>query len=307
VRPGVPLQVAAVDAAGGLVGERIVPPLERGEQRVVELLVERDLRALAGRVVTIADAPVAGASVAPKAAGAGAATIGPELHGETVRTDADGRFRLDDLAVDEVELVAAAPGFAVRRVRRRVTDAPLEIVLEPGREVRVVVTDAAGAPVRDARVQPDKEGDTWWNGRAEEREPGEYVAAGAPSGTVAFEVVAAGRRIPGAIEPGEDVAHVRLDPAQPCTFELGGTVELLEGLSRAYVQIASRDGVDVGWFTVTVEEDEREARLPRLFPGRYEATVRGNGFRGTQDLSDPVPFEIAGTAPARVRIELRAE
>jgi hypothetical protein len=245
--------------------------------------------------------------VAPKAAGAGAATIGPELHGETVRTDADGRFRLDDLAVDEVELVAAAPGFAVRRVRRRVTDAPLEIVLEPGREVRVVVTDAAGAPVRDARVQPDKEGDTWWNGRAEEREPGEYVAAGAPSGTVAFEVVAAGRRIPGAIEPGEDVAHVRLDPAQPCTFELGGTVELLEGLSRAYVQIASRDGVDVGWFTVTVEEDEREARLPRLFPGRYEATVRGNGFRGTQDLSDPVPFEIAGTAPARVRIELRAE
>lgn len=269
-------------------------PLARGERRIVAI-VPRDLGRLAGRVVTASGDPVVRASVGIESA---------DSVSEAECTDRDGRFRLEDVAADEVALVVQAQGFPAARVpRQRVGDTDVEVVLASGREVRIVVVGARGEPVSGASVAPRRTRDAWWNGPVADRGPGEFVVADAPFGAVAFDVIFGGRRIPGEVPADADSARVELPPVQECTFELVGAVDVLDDASSARVDVRGLDAAVPSGLSQRIPMGARAVSFPSVFPGRYEAVVRTSDSGTT--LSEPVVFEVSPDASATVRIELR--
>ncbi len=106
---------------------------------------------LDGRVVDLDSTPIAGAKVRWSSHGAG----GDSLNSGETTADAAGLFRIPGLAsTARLELTATHPGyqagkFAAVPVERT---APLELVLEPGAELRGLVIDVAQRAVLGARV-----------------------------------------------------------------------------------------------------------------------------------------------------------
>lgn len=130
------------------------------------LLLERSLP-LAGRVLDPAGRPVAGARVGALGEAAGflgldIRTLVDGLYRDTPWLDegvsgADGTFRLESLGAGTYTLVARARGFAPGRsdgvlLHPAGTARPVDISLQPSHPLRVVVVDAAEAPVAGASV-----------------------------------------------------------------------------------------------------------------------------------------------------------
>jgi hypothetical protein len=296
LRPGLALQVAASDAFGNRVAERSVAPLAAGERRVVGLVVGRELGVLWGQVVDSAGAPVPRASVM-------LGRVGDEsYHGGSA--DDAGRFRVENLAADRVMVVVAGDGHPVRKFPAlRVDGSPVELVLEPGREVRITVVDEKGEAVPDLRIVPSRDGDTWWKSNPTEEAPGEYVVGDAPAGAIDFTIQVGGRNLPGRIETGAEATRVVVGLLQACTIALAEPFAPAPGrIGYAHlVRIGEKVG---GELSARLAVGATELRFDRVFPGRYEAYVEDQGPGPRRRFCDPVELEVTADAPARVVLVL---
>jgi hypothetical protein len=298
VRAGIELEVAAADTVDHRVDARVVPPLAPGERRVVELAAGVAVGSLRGRIVGPGGERVPDASLVfddGRVAEGGRVIFGASV-------DADGRFATRALAVARATVVAVAAGFPAKRFRGLVVGGPeVELVLDAGRAIRVVVVDGDGDPVPELALDPSKLRDAWWTSAATEERPGEYVVADAPPGELVFDVLAGGRRIPARIAADRDATRVELPAGQACVVALTGARELPAGERAEAVLVPLGDAAG-RTLTAVLETDAREARFQRVQPGRYEAFVRRGG---EERLSDAVAFDVLPDAPARVEVALR--
>lgn len=133
----------------GLVGRLAGVPVEIRRNEITRDVELRLTRALAITGVVRADGqPVADARVVAYSAATPDRPAGRDLG------DADGRFALETLPAGEYELVASASGFAESAPLKVVLDADpvgnLELVLEPGCELTLLVRGRDGSPLPGA-------------------------------------------------------------------------------------------------------------------------------------------------------------
>jgi len=296
LRPGLPLRVAASDAYDNLVGEREVAPLLPGERRTIELVLDRELRAFAGRVVDASGTPLPGAVVMV------GSVDGDSHSGRGV--DAEGRFRYDAIAADRVQVIVEKPGLPARRWREVVLDGtPVELALGPARELRVHVVGTAGEPVRNLRITPSKEADEWWTGEPEEESPGVYLVRSAPLGAVDFAVSVGGRTFRGRVDTDESSTRVVVGALQGCTIAVEVPADLPPG-DRVFVTLARVDGEPGDALSRRLDPGVRELEFDVL-PGRFVATAQAQGVNsGARPLAEPLEFVVVPGEPARVALEL---
>jgi protocatechuate 3,4-dioxygenase beta subunit len=191
----------------------------------VQLPRERRVR---GRVRTDAGAPVPGVRVVAMPADgsrpAPFSVLDGHPHAEVV-SGADGTFELGDLGPSPYLLwCGEVEGFATAEpaLSRAGPAQPLELVLERGTDITLVVVDGAGAPVPDARVW------LWWRTSSgpqvahQSRYTGWRTGA---DGKVTLPCVVSGRAYNARIEPPydrKDLGSLDLDPWTPRS----GTVTL---------------------------------------------------------------------------------
>jgi protocatechuate 3,4-dioxygenase beta subunit len=157
-RRPVPVALSLAIALAGCAAT--APPAAFAQASPSDGRPERPL-VLAGRVITEAGKPLAGAEVrytpyAPPVpvANPGAGTV-------TLTTGADGEFRIDRIdSPGSVVLIASKPGYVTRAVERLmgIDRRPPEIVLHEAASVSGQVLGAAGRPVPGATVFPASAG-----------------------------------------------------------------------------------------------------------------------------------------------------
>jgi hypothetical protein len=299
VRPGVALRVAAAAKHGGRFGERDLAPLAPGEERVVRIDADVERRTLAGRVVDPDGAPVRDASVRVGAAG------GSSLGGGGV--DEDGGFRFEVLATERVRVRVLASGFAPLEIAElAVTDAPVELVLDRGRDVLVRVADAGGRAVLGADVSGGASGLSFRppsHGESPAALPdGVYRLAHAPREAFDAVVRIAGRTFPETVPAGAQEVRVEVPAWTRCTVALRGRVDLL---AHGGAQLVLRSEDPPCWNAVPIADAAEDVAVERVFPGRYELFVQRH-LRGPREmLSEPTEVEVTADGAVRLAVTLR--
>lgn len=224
---------------------------------------------------------------------------------DAVRSDARGRFRLLRVAAEEVEVVAAAPGY--RQARRPVAPDERELprlVLAPEAAVAGTVVDAAGAPVAGAEVWLRESG-AWqpWNveessssgpeARTWSDEAGGFRFAGAPG--QAFDLRASA---PG-YAPADGTAVAGERPA----------VLVLEEGRRVAGRLVDEDGEPVAGARVGLAWVPEMRPRTEIFVGTrqvfdFETTSGGDGGFVLADLPAGELVAVADGRPRRVEREL---
>jgi protocatechuate 3,4-dioxygenase beta subunit len=269
-------------ARKGFVTEQVRGVTTPAQELVVTL---RPAAAVAGRVLTVSDEPLAGAHVeiAPESGGGWPERIG-YVDGVT---DSMGRFALRDVQPGKVRLTASVRGYRPATVRLAIVPGAeltdIDVRLSEGLAVEGRVLDARGEPVPGAAVQARGLGsaqtDSLGQYRLEGLPPGlvQLMAWHPEAGAVEQEVVLEppGSRMDLRLSAVSVVAGKALDPnRQPVA---GARVEL-EGQGIPGPPLARWSGKD-GSF-----------RFEAVAAGRYELTLRKAGF-----------------APAKQRLEVRTE
>jgi RNA polymerase sigma factor (sigma-70 family) len=225
-------------AAGFAPSEQVLLTGARASACELTLVLAEPGRALRGRVLDAAGAPVAGALVLvgserewrPRRRPDGTPAWAPI--GELARTDEAGDFALAGVALGELALQVRAPGQpAWRGVVAADAPQPLTIRLARAARVSGVVRTASGAPAAGVRVRVGVAGG-FASLASTSDEAGAYALAPLPPGTL--ELVA--ERPPrGPASGGDARASVvldlregeerRWDPLLPATRELCGRIE----------------------------------------------------------------------------------
>jgi hypothetical protein len=308
--PRVTREVERVTEVKGIVPERRTRDLLAGiTETGAEVRVATRMAARLPLVGTVYDsvrgAPLAGAEV----------FVSGTVH--RAATDAEGRFRIEDVPEGEHTLSFSHPTLALLRVVpevRTVTlragaETPVALALPsaatvaaalcPGQVpegaavVTGVVRDAEGEPVRGARVVVSA--GRRWRLETETGEDGSYRACGVPAGgPVAAEVR------PEGLAPSR--AELRLAP---------GTLAVHDVVAGAAVRL-DRDGRPVELDEVRVAGVQRERRLSRLpvtleevrsvrAPNAYEAleTLRPQWLRGQRGQTTARTAEQRPALPAQ--------
>jgi hypothetical protein len=148
--------VLVVRATGFAPFQRpVVVEAPSGSHTVLDPVVLEPAESVAGRVVDIGSDPLSDVEVRVVLLSS-AGRRATARAGVAARTDAEGRFRVGDLARDlRIELRVAKPGFVPRRVGPLdlPIDDPIEIVLQPGGGIAGRVLDGRGRPVAGARLR----------------------------------------------------------------------------------------------------------------------------------------------------------
>jgi len=274
-----------------------VPPLAPGERRVVELAASSIARALAGRVVTPAGEPVADARV----------SVGPldAIRFSTKGTDRDGRFRIEGIHAASVCLIVEARGHAALVIEsQRVTDEELELVLDPGRTVRVTVVAPGGEPLTEGWVGAQS-GERTVTSTAKQAAPGVFDVEGVPTPDCTLWVFAGGARFTRPLPPGATDARVELPAWRACTVRVEGWDE--DPRADSYVALRSLDADPERRLHLSRSAATGEgARFDVVFPGRYEAFVARMAEPGYAEerLSEAVPLDVPSGGGAALAVTL---
>lgn len=290
-------------------GFRVGPDL--ADPRVVLRLASA--RAVSGRVVDDADAPVAGARIA---------WIDDRFYqrAEPARreraTDADGRFRLDDVAEGTFSLAVRAAGYALLVKRfESAPDGETTIRLARAARVRGVARDAATkAPLPDVEILAAAWGEELRAARTKTDAEGAFLIAEAPTGKTMLVARKAGYAllVPppespedmengwwgdgakpiGDLRPGADVV-VELVLSGGC--EISGTVvdaDTGAGVAGAEVRLRSRSfGIGGRRNEAAATDESGRFRIANAAAGDFVATASKSGWF----VEDPTPPE--GEAP----------
>jgi len=148
------------------------------EDRSVTIVVDRPSRTLEGRVTDASGRPLYDVSV--EADFLSRIPI-------TRATDADGRFELEGLVGDHIDLRLRKQGYAPVDVIAEVGSRPLSLVLERGRRLLVRLNDEAGNPVEGASVVARVS--SRCSREAARRGPGLFELRDLPGGDVTIQAV----------------------------------------------------------------------------------------------------------------------
>jgi hypothetical protein len=293
--PGRVVTIRATDPVTRAVVAKEEVTLGAAEHREITVPLEGVLRTLVGKVVDEDGAPVAGAIVL--------ATVS-ERGGLRAKAGADGSFEIPGLRVDRVHLRVERYGHApVERADLVLPDGErtIEIVLPPGRTVRVEVVDAAGASVEPAEVGATAEGLTEPFDGLDEK-PGTYVLKDLPPGRVTLFALFAGRRI----EVEHDTATAKARIVVPRTGSLA--VRIPFPLEKPIIHRIRLEPVEGG---TEVSEDvdvdgkkDRTIVVPAVLPGRYR--IRLEVLDDDAESEEDVWEKVADGPEATVRVGVRA-
>lgn len=298
LRADLALELALVDPYGGALLRETVAPLLSGERRVVTLRVEAELGSVAGRVVAQSGEPVPDARV----------VLG--LGVERELTGADGRFAFEAVAVEDVELVVSATGFAPWLGTVEVGPEPVELVLAAGRELSLSAVGPGGIPLPEGYVYGVVPG-RWpsWSTGGQLAADGRLVLRDLPHEPLALVLKVGGRRFERAVAAEATQLELEVEAWQTCTVAVAGGAPLAPGERRS-VTLSEVDRGPEGTRRATLTgTGDVELRFEPVFPGRYEASVLGYGSAGLAAgeqavLAGPVLVEIDAHAPARVALRL---
>lgn len=296
VRPGVPLRVAAVDGFF-FVGEEVdVSPLLPGEDRVVDVVVTRPLRRFQGRVLSPDGEPIEDASLQLSVPG--------ETRVTGDHTGPDGAFRMQPIAVDQLILAVRAEGFATTiDTRFAIPDGPIDIVLERGRPVRVLVRDAEMQRVEGARVVGREAGaGVCYTARGRTDRDGVCTLAAVPSDELPLEISVHGRTFRSTLPADEPEHIVEVPTRRSCFIRVNGPrAARLQGAERIALRpVAPIEGAGL---TQALKLGANEAVFERIFPGTYEATLERIEDGVLVRESDPVMVEVTASGPNEAILE----
>jgi hypothetical protein len=299
VRPGIPLSVELVDAGGERLAEQLVTALLPGEMRVVRLAGEAPARTLAGRLLTPEGMPVAGAKV-EVGPGSGVAC----WHGET---DSEGGFRVAGLTSERVRLVvtASTPFYAplVRDPQPVIESPPVQLVLDEGRTLRILVRGPSGLFAQEASAGIRLSGSSW--SAHVKTEQGEALRLErAPLAALSVEVWTGARRFEHTLAAGAGQAELDVQIPAWQGFHLRWSApRALHADERLLVRLWPPDGLPLARRTAP-SGPRGEELFPVVFPGRYELTVAVVRENDEVLACEPRWVEVPPDAPAHETVEL---
>ena len=268
---------------------------------------------LRGRVLGSEGQPLEGASIRARGEPDGAGQAALDTAWASARTDADGRFELEDLARARWRLTVRAQDHVSRddielTVRPPETPPDLTIQLERGATLRGRITGPDGEAVTDARIQRRRT-ETASSVRfvtvgGASAADGRFSLDGLPLGPLSLSFSAEGyleavRDLE--IQAGENQLDVQLDRG----FSISGVVVDGEGRPVAGAEMAQgQPGVrrfTFGRNAATYSQADGSFELTGLASGLYDVSARKEGYAVGRTEQ---PVEIDGTGVDGVRIEL---
>ncbi|QDV05814.1 ECF RNA polymerase sigma factor SigL [Planctomycetes bacterium Poly30] len=296
VRPGVPLRVAAVDGFFFAGDEVEVSPLLPGEDRVVEVVVTRELRRFQGRVLSPDGEPIEGAS------------LQLSVPGETLvtgdHTGPDGAFRTQPMKVEELILAVRAKGFATTvDTRFAVPNGPIDIFLERGRPVRILVRDAEMRWVEDAEIIGRETGaGVCYSARGRTNQDGVCRLEAVSSVDLPLEISVNGRTFHSTLLAHEVEHIVEVPTRQSCFIRVNGPrTARLQGAERIALRpVAPTEGEVL---MQALQLSANEAIFERVFPGTYEATLERIEKESVVWTSDPVMVDVKASGPNETSLD----
>ncbi|MEM8710892.1 MAG: carboxypeptidase-like regulatory domain-containing protein, partial [Planctomycetota bacterium] len=297
VLPGVPLRVAAVDGFFFAGDEVDVPPLLPGEDRVVEVVVTRELRRFRGRVLSSSGEPIENASLQLSLPG--------EKRVKGDHTGPDGRFRTQPIAAEELILAVRADGFAtVVDTRFEIPNGPIEIVLERGRSVRVLVRDPDLRVVPEAAIVGREHGaGICYTDRGRTGDDGVCELDAVPTIDLPLEVTVNGRTFR-SMMPANEVEHiVEVPKLQSCSIRVAGPRTARSG-ARERVALRPVAPEESEVLRQDLRPDANEAVFDRIFSGTYEATLERVEGRSVIWTSQSVLVQVKEDGPNELTLDV---
>jgi len=290
VRAGVAFTVAARDELGGLYDEREVAPLAPGETREIALDFELERHVVRGRVVGPDGEAVVGARVAV----GGDLSIAAAFETWWIPTmdavtGADGAFEIADVPLARGDVTVSAEGYAPARTAGVAFDGPpLTLVLERGREVRLAIVDADGAPVPGTFLTNVAGASGWILGATKDGEV--HVLPNAPAGAFDVLVRACGRPEVVAIPAGVDDVRHDLGRVIRCIVELPGRNDAWPDTDISVV--LRRDDVEPAiWQHARAAAGAEHVTFDAVLPGVYQISAERLGPRA-EIVSDPLTASL---------------
>ncbi len=310
--PGQPVTlVVSKEGYGSQVASAVQPPTE--EPIAVVL---RPAGRLVGRVVDAQEEPIRGATVMahPDRRDMTAVTLMRQRRPTWARTDADGRFLIENVEPGTLRVTADAKAYQ-NQVRSGVEvaageDRELDFVLETGAVVMGTLTTADGEPVAQASISVTQQHEGAYSGTGGDAGgqtdvEGRYRVEGVPTGSASISVRhAERRRLEKSVEihPGTNVVDLVLERG----FAVSG-------------QVVAPDGTPMGGAAVSIQEAAQNTFTPFSFgsaqavsgvdgtftltgvgAGKYAVIAKREGFAPASSEA----FEVAGDV-AGLLLELR--
>jgi hypothetical protein len=258
IRPDVRVDISVIDVRTGVVVAETSASAGAGETEEVTLRLRQGARELTVRVVNPSGEPLDWAWV----------RLGPTV---SMRTDDDGRVRFTGLRADRFRLEVRRDGYVplVRPEFELPHEPEVTIALEPGRTVRLAVTDPGGrpVPVTEFGITGRDMGSGWW---VPEESPGRHLLQNLPAGRVTIFAEVAGRRF--ALEHDTAVAEAslrvpRLGVVRVRVARLGAErrLRLIPRDASGAAQEVEVDPPDV--------EGDQPVEFPAVLPGRYRVAL----------------------------------
>jgi hypothetical protein len=317
LRPACPIEVAVEDKLGDLLLSRGIDPQMLVDDGEIVLRLDQAPTELALRAIDERGSPIQGAEISRLDA---RETLGS--------TDRSGIARIGPFYAEAITLVVAKSGCAPRRVSLSSLDSPLahaDVVLRPGRTVRVRVVDAHGDDATTDSITARFESHVV--GVQSKLPAGAVQLSGGTSGgsesvngelrefrDLPFEpfewvVLAGGRRIAQACAPDADDVVITLPPFGSLDVGIApprvasARLELRVRSENALSNVLVRDLSGLS----RLDSPAGIVHFPVVFPGRYTVDVREKNARNAQDdapLARAI-VDVRADETARVSLEPR--
>lgn len=266
LRPGLPLVLRAIDAAGSGLAEQAVSPLAEGEQRRIELRIDpAALRSVSGIVLDARGAPLPGAAVR---------IMRPGWKGtEGARTGDDGAFRLrtaSDRATLVVQHGQHAPLVASDLAAG---EEPHLLRLASGATLTVEVVDSIGRPFQPRFVGAEVAGGALVI-HGEATGQGTYVLRHLPEEELTLAAHVGAHRIERRLDPAAlPVARIEVPATVDLVVLVAGAPEpgLAERITLRLESLGTGPATQL--FEDLHGQGEVEVRFSTLLPGAYELQV----------------------------------
>ncbi len=285
----------ALSASKDGFGTAIVPAIEPPTSEPLEVVLA-PAGILKGRALDEQGDPIEGVIVRTSLEDLAmtSSTMASRRRHLSARTEADGRFRIENVEAGRLRVSAEASGYQ-QQVRSGVEmkeggEVELELVLEIGAVVEGTVTTADGEPVVEVMVAVAEQQDGLFGGHllsahGQSDLEGRYRVTGAPTGpaTITLHGHQARRQQKNIeIRPGTNVVDLVLDPG----YEISGQVVDPEGFPRANAVVSIEESrqmqmgqyFSTGSFEETTSAADGTFTLAGVPAGRYKVIASREGF-----------------------------
>ncbi len=278
LRSGIPFDVDVREPMEGAqpLAARKGVILDRGEWRRLVLSVPGAPRLLTGRVVDGQGNPLrAWIQIRAKMKRNAGAWAGPASSNSGIPTDEQGRFRLEGIYADAVDLEGKCQGFLPKTVLGLPVPRDgkeIEIVLEkgPGRAVRLEIAGPGGQRIPAEGVGARRGPFHLAYGRREE--DGRFLVEGLPSGRVELIATVGGREF--------SQLHDTAEPEATLQVPAFGSVRVrwsapIPARTNSFLELVPEDSPGEKLEHQFLEKGEPPGflLLPIVFPGRYRCRI----------------------------------